>query len=89
MTFPQGEFQATLTGAMSNGEVTDMCTSFGFNCHPERPCQLEREWVSLWMRLFSYLRRKLRPSEIRAAQMVPPQNPEERKAFAAKIGAGQ
>ena len=66
-----------------------MCTSFGFNCHPDRPCQLEQEWVSLWMRLFSYLRRKLRPSDLSAGHMVPRQNPEERKAFAEKVGARQ
>jgi len=68
-----------------NGEVADMCTSFGFNCHPDRPCQLEQEWVSHWMRLFSYLRRKLRPSDLPpAGHMVPRQDAEERKAFAAK-----
>jgi hypothetical protein len=66
-----------------------MCTSFGFNSHPDKPCQLEREWVSHWMRLFSYLRRTFRPSDAPAGQTVPPQKAEERKAFAAKVGTGQ
>jgi hypothetical protein len=52
-------------------------------------CQLEREWVSHWMRLFSYLRRTFRPSDAPAGQTVPPQKAEERKAFAAKVGTGQ
>lgn len=32
-----------------------MCTNFGFNLHPEKPCALEQEWASVCRRLLSYL----------------------------------
>ena len=61
-----------------------MCTNFGFNCHPDKPCALEQEWAALYRRrLLTYLTRVLRladlspfmdPTEKNRAEKLPAQN---------------